>query len=419
MGTDGGFPPDIGERLRAARQAAGLSLAELAARIPFSRSYLGHVETGTRVASADVVAAYLRACGEMTCDPVTLVSMLGRADVDRRSFLRTSVYSAALSATALVSQSDMARLIRVDDSSHVGMTEVRAVQGITDAFLRLDEVKGGGIGRTAVAEFLSTDVASLLRSRFADSTVRSAAFSSAAELAYLAGFKAHDAGEDGIAQRYFLSALRLAEEGQTPGQEAWVLRILAMQGTDIGQPRFSPALAEAAVTRDGGQLAPDATILLTIAVARCCAETGDRGGALAALRAAEPHVTPDLTSEQPRWVSMWCPNKGTAVDQTAKTFLALGDLANAERYYELATHIWNPQTHARVWALTAAETGLLRWKLGKHTAAVDMWRAAVPVLHAVDSARADIALAKIRRTAPELFTEAMRSPHGDGRGPAS
>ncbi|MBF6216994.1 helix-turn-helix transcriptional regulator [Nocardia abscessus] len=80
-----------GKRLRAARQAAGMSLAELAARIPFSRSYLGHVETGTRVASADVVAAYLRACGEMTCDPVTLVSVLGkRMSTGGRSCVRPS-----------------------------------------------------------------------------------------------------------------------------------------------------------------------------------------------------------------------------------------------------------------------------------------------------------------------------------------
>ncbi|WP_157170947.1 helix-turn-helix domain-containing protein [Nocardia araoensis] len=405
MGTDGGLPPDIGEHLRAARQAAGLSLADLAARIPFSRSYLGHVETGTRVASADVIAAYMRVCGEMTCDPVTLVSMLGRADVDRRSFLHTSVYSAALSATALVSPSEMSRLAGVNDSTRVGMAEVRAVQGITDAFLRLDEVKGGGIGRTAVAEFLSTDVASLLRSRFADSTVRSAAFSAAAELAYLAGFKAHDAGEDGIAQRYFLSALRLAEEGRVPGQDAWVLRILAMQGADIGRPKFSPALAEAAVARGRGHLGPDATALLTVTLARCRAETGDHGGALAALWTVEPHLTPELTSEQPRWVSMWCPNKGTVVHQAARTYLSLGDLANAERYSELTTSVWDPRTHARVWALSAAETGVLRWKLGKHTDAIDMWRGALPALHAVDSARADIALRKIRRTAPELFRD--------------
>ncbi|WP_433602625.1 helix-turn-helix domain-containing protein [Nocardia sp. CA-135953] len=49
-GTDGGdLQPDIGERLRATRQAAGRSLAELAARIPFSRSYLGHIGGVPRV----------------------------------------------------------------------------------------------------------------------------------------------------------------------------------------------------------------------------------------------------------------------------------------------------------------------------------------------------------------------------------
>ncbi|MEU1962888.1 hypothetical protein [Nocardia sp. NPDC019304] len=93
------------------------------------------------------------------------------------------------------------------------------------------------------------------------------------------------------------------------------------------------------------------------------------------------------------------------MDQTAKTFLALGDLANAARCYELATTIWDRETHARVWALSAAETGLLRWKLGKHTDAVDMWRTAVPALHAVKSARATTALGEVRRTAPELFKD--------------
>ncbi|MBF6302238.1 helix-turn-helix domain-containing protein [Nocardia amamiensis] len=403
MGTDGGLPPDIGERLRAIRQAAGLSLAALAARIPFSRSYLGHIETGARPASAEVVAAYTRACGEVTCDPVTLVSVLGRADVDRRSFLRTSVYSAALSATALASQSDMARLIRVDDSARVGMAEVRAVQGITDAFLRLDEVKGGGIGRTAVAEFLSTDVASLLRSRFADSTVRSAAFSAAAELAYLAGFKAHDAGEDGIGQRYFLSALRLAEESGVPGQDGFVFRILALQGSDIRQRKFSVALAEESVRRAAGHVGLDAMALFTVAVARCHAESGNKAEAMATLRQAEPYLNPEMTDGQPRWMSLWCPNKATVVHQAAKTFLAVGERAAAERFCELATSIWSPQTHARVYALTAAETGLIRWQLGNHADAVSMWRPALPILSTVSSDRASNVLRKVRKAAPELF----------------
>ncbi|WP_280251547.1 helix-turn-helix domain-containing protein [Nocardia abscessus] len=403
MGTDGGLSPDIGERLRAARQAAGLSLAELAARIPFSRSYLGHVETGTRVASADVVAAYMRACGEMTCDPVTLVSVLGRADVDRRSFLRTSVYSAALSATALASQSDIARLVRVDDTVRVGMSEVRAVQGITDAFLRLDEVKGGGIGRTAVAEFLSTDVASLLRSRFADSKVRSAAFSAAAELAYLAGFKAHDAGEDGIAQRYFLSALRLAEESGVPGQDGFCFRILGLHATDVRQPQHAAELAERGVAAARDKVCPDTMSLFLVGLARCYAETGQHRAARNTLRKAEPWIDTEITTELPRWAALWCPNKASVARQTSKAFAALGDHAEAERYLYLSHSMWNPETHTRIHALSAAETGLIRWRLGRHEDAAKLWRSALPILSAVSSERASKVLRKVRKAAPELF----------------
>ncbi len=380
-----------------------MSLAELAARIPFSRSYLGHVETGTRVASADVVAAYMRACGEMTCDPVTLVSVLGRADVDRRSFLRTSVYRAALSATALASQSDVARLARVDDTARVGMSEVRAVQGITDAFLRLDEVKGGGIGRTAVAEFLSTDVASLLRSRFADSKIRSAAFSAAAELAYLAGFKAHDAGEDGIAQRYFLSALRLAEESGVPGQDGFCFRILGLHATDVRQPQHAAELAERAVAAARDKVSPDTMSLFMVGLARCYAETGHQRAARNTLREAEPWISTEITTELPRWAAIWCPNKASVAAQTSKAFAALGDHAEAERYLYLSHSMWNPETHTRIHALSAAETGLIRWRLGRHEDAAKLWRSALPILSAVSSERASKVLRKVRKAAPELF----------------
>ncbi|MCP2314785.1 hypothetical protein APR12_000115 [Nocardia amikacinitolerans] len=326
--------------------------------------------------------------------------------MNRRSFLRKAAYSAALSATALALPVEAtARIATVTEARVVGAADVDAVRTITDAFLKFDEARGGGMGRTAVAEFLSTDIAALLRSRFATEDVRAHAFSAAAELAYLAGFKAHDAGADGVGQRYFLAALRLAEHAQTPGQDLWILRILALQGTDIAQPRFSTDLAEAALSRAAGKLGPDANALLTVAVARTHAETSNKPAALAALRAAESAINPDMTSEQPRWVSMWCPNKATVVDQTAKTFLALGDLTNAERYYTLGTSIWNPATHARVWALTAAETGLLRWKLGNHTDATNLWRPALPILHTVDSARTRKALGKVRATAPELFAD--------------
>lgn len=56
----GGAPDDgdVGAQLRNAREAAGLSLSSLAAKVPYSRSALGHFETGVRRPTADVVSWY-------------------------------------------------------------------------------------------------------------------------------------------------------------------------------------------------------------------------------------------------------------------------------------------------------------------------------------------------------------------------
>lgn len=392
-----------GARLRQSRESAGLSLSQLAGMVPYSRSMLGHMETGVRVASAEVIAWYQRACGPV--DPVTAVSALGRADVDRRSFLRNAAYSAAVTATGLTSPPQMARLIRVNDSTRVGMAEIHAIQAVTDAFSRLDEVRGGGVGATAVAEFLATDVAALLRARFADSDVRAEAFSAASELAYLAGFKAHDAGKDGVAQRYYLSALRLAEESGMPGQAGFAQRILALHSLDVRQPQYAVPLAEEAAGSARGRVSKSTQVLFDVATARCHAETGDFRAARAALAQAEPWIDSDVT-DRPRWAALFCPNQASTARQASKAFTAIGDLTEAERYLDFSHQVWNPQTHTRIRAISAAEVGLLRWRIGDYVGAVNIWRPAVPVLSTIASGRATKQMTRINRYAPDLIASA-------------
>ncbi|MFC4376725.1 helix-turn-helix domain-containing protein [Nocardia halotolerans] len=50
----------VGARLRRLREEAGLSLAALATRVPYSRAALGHYETGTRAAPSEVIDWYER-----------------------------------------------------------------------------------------------------------------------------------------------------------------------------------------------------------------------------------------------------------------------------------------------------------------------------------------------------------------------
>jgi hypothetical protein len=54
-----------GVTLRLARQEAGISLAKMAARTHYSKSYLGLIETGCRTATPEVVLAYERELGDL------------------------------------------------------------------------------------------------------------------------------------------------------------------------------------------------------------------------------------------------------------------------------------------------------------------------------------------------------------------
>lgn len=95
-----GLAAVVGAQLRAAREAAGVSLAALAAQIPYSKSALFYYETGQRTQTPDVIAWYERRFGAIQ-DPVATLLNLGKADVERRSFLRVG-YSTAISASVLL-----------------------------------------------------------------------------------------------------------------------------------------------------------------------------------------------------------------------------------------------------------------------------------------------------------------------------
>jgi len=75
---------DLGLTLRLSRQEAGLSLAGMARRTGYSRSYLGNVETGVRQVTPRLIKAYERVLGD---------------DVNRRQLLVGGLAALAAAAT--------------------------------------------------------------------------------------------------------------------------------------------------------------------------------------------------------------------------------------------------------------------------------------------------------------------------------
>ncbi|MFE9770660.1 Tat pathway signal protein [Streptomyces sp. NPDC005931] len=227
-------------------------------------------------------------------DPLTALTDLGSTDLDpdRRSLLRGGVYSAA----ALVVPSDawwteMAREPANSEqkgSQRVGRGDVENVREMTLAFSRMDQRRGGGHGRTALVEYLRSDVARYLVGTFPDDHVRREMFSAAAEASYLSGWMAFDNGEHDIAEPYFALGLKLAARAADAPLSGHILRAMAHQALDLGLFGKALELSTASVAGQRYQSAtPRERALLGVVHSRCLAATGQDKKATKVLLQAE------------------------------------------------------------------------------------------------------------------------------------
>lgn len=73
------FSRFLGERIRAARESAGLSQSELARRASVHRVTLGRIESGEGMPSAETVARIVRAIGPARSAPILAAIAEGSA----------------------------------------------------------------------------------------------------------------------------------------------------------------------------------------------------------------------------------------------------------------------------------------------------------------------------------------------------
>ena len=126
-----------------------------------------------------------------------------------------------------------------------GSHRAQAVRAMTGLFSAADSQFGGGHIRPALTAYLSGDVASWLR-RPGPSDARRELTSAAAELGYLAAFVCFDSGLHGLAQRYYLASLGLAEHSGDAVLRTTILRGMSVQAYRLRHVRESLQLAEAA-----------------------------------------------------------------------------------------------------------------------------------------------------------------------------
>jgi hypothetical protein len=330
-------------------------------------------------------------------DPVDMLRRLGDADIQRRSLLVRAAYSVAAAALPLGADQAADYAARVRPGRRAGTAEIEAVLDMTRLFTAIDERHGGQHGRTAVAQYLREDVATLCRATFARERDRKAMLSAAANVAYLCGWKAYDANEHGLAQRYYLQAFALTRDAGEDLHGAWIMRILAHNGMDIRRPEHTIDLAEAALARVRGRVDPATEAQFTITCARALAVAGRAKDAAAHVRAAQDLVIRGDDADVPVWAALWGGTRATVASHTAKTARALGDHATAEKHFAASARARGGGDRQRIAALTAAAQGREQAAQGHLEQACDTWSRSLDLMTGVRSARAAKEVGGIRR----------------------
>ncbi|MDG4863578.1 transcriptional regulator, partial [Streptomyces sp. T-3] len=197
------------------------------------------------------------------------VCELWRSDVGRRDFLSgSSVAASALvepSRDWLISAMD-AQVARAA-GPRVGMADVQAVRAMTDALTQLDHQFGSGHVRPVVVHYLNSVVSGLLAGSYREAVGREL-FAAVARLTELAGYMAVDTGQPGLAQRYYIQALRLAQAAGDRGYGGYVLAAsMSHLAAQLGNPREIAQLARAAQEGARGRVTPRAEAMFYAAEA--------------------------------------------------------------------------------------------------------------------------------------------------------
>jgi len=205
---------------------------------------------GRRVSPSDfdmVEGETLAARGLIYPDDATqaaqTISDLGKADVSRRSLVQAPFVLAALGAPSrdwLLAR--LAEMTTDRGPRKIGLRQVAGIREMFVLFQEMDVMRGGGHARTALVEYMNSYVFPLLK-RDHDGPVQRAIQEAAAEQAYLVGWMAYDDGEHGLAQRYLIQALGLAQASGSAALGAHVLAGMSDQANLLGHPHEALMLA--------------------------------------------------------------------------------------------------------------------------------------------------------------------------------
>ncbi|GGV15907.1 regulator [Streptomyces spectabilis] len=145
--------------------------------------------------------------------------------------------------------------------------DIAALRSVGELFRALDHAYGGGHARQALVRYLEHEAEPMLRGTYNEQAGRRL-FAAAADLTRLAGWTSYDIAAHGLAQRYFVQALRLSQAAGDRAYGSYVLVTMSRQAVYLGHGREAVQLARVAQQGVGSSAPPVVQALLHAVEAR-------------------------------------------------------------------------------------------------------------------------------------------------------
>jgi hypothetical protein len=189
-------------------------------------------------------------------------------------------------------------------SRQVGQADVAAVWSMCSSFADADHRLGGGHSRQALITCAEEVVTPLLGGRYTDRVGRDL-FAATARLFNIAGFTCFDCDLQGLGQRYFVAALRLAKVSGDLALGAHILADMSMQALHLRHVAAAVTLTDAGVAT--ARRSGSAAVLARCQAvrARALALSGDATESDHALNRAEDVLDGAGEGDEPPWVSFF------------------------------------------------------------------------------------------------------------------
>lgn len=284
----------------------------------------------------------------------------------------------------------------------VGPQDVAVLRTARSHYEQMYRKAGGLATRARVVGFLNSETAPLLRGSYSDATGREL-HRATGGLVAVAGICSYDSDAQGLAQRYFHQALRLAKASGDRSFGGYVIALLVNQSLYMREYRQAVAFAEAGLRTAGGAishaLACDLHAMQAKAFARMCDQTGAHRAMTLAEQAAE-RIRRDEEPAETGYVQ-----PGLLETNLADALLRLGDMTPATTYAAEAVAV---ETHERGRVHRLATLSDCQLRAGHVEEAAATALTVLDTMQGTESRRLNDRLSKLRQSLTERPTVATR-----------